>query len=209
DGDEPTDASEFAALDQDIEALLAALDDDSIDLLDILDATAAGAGPGGAADGGHGFVRLARIAEDVNPLAFEYGLGLASELPEIEGGAFLAGEEEAEAPAEIEPLPPGTITVSIQDFNSQNVTQVFLVGTTTNVPAGSIVTLVITDQAGNTVTTTATVDAEGNYQTEVDLSELVDGPISVEARVVDQIGETRTAEDDAVKDTFAEATITI
>ncbi|MCE8034434.1 retention module-containing protein, partial [Halomonas sp. MCCC 1A11057] len=40
DGDEPTDASEFAALDQDIEALLAALDDDSIDLLDILDATA-------------------------------------------------------------------------------------------------------------------------------------------------------------------------
>ncbi|MDX5433944.1 MAG: retention module-containing protein, partial [Halomonas sp.] len=52
DGNEPTDASEFAALDQDIEALLAALDDDSIDLLDILDATAAGAGPGGAADGG-------------------------------------------------------------------------------------------------------------------------------------------------------------
>ncbi|MCE8031288.1 retention module-containing protein [Halomonas daqingensis] len=100
DVDEVVDASEFAALDEDLEALLAALDDDSIDLLDVLDATAAGAGPGGAADGGHSFVRLARIAEDTNPLAFEYGLGLGSELPEIEGAAFTATlpEDEVIAP---------------------------------------------------------------------------------------------------------------
>ncbi|MGY6566031.1 MAG: retention module-containing protein [Halomonadaceae bacterium] len=96
DADEVVDASEFAALDEDLEALLAALDDDSIDLLDVLDATAAGAGPGGAADGGHSFVRLARIAEDTNPLAFEYGLGLGSELPEIEGAAFTAASPEDE-----------------------------------------------------------------------------------------------------------------
>ncbi|QTP59418.1 retention module-containing protein [Billgrantia antri] len=88
DGDEPADASEFAALDEDLEALLTALDDDSVDLLDVLDATAAGAGPGGGADGGHSFVRLARIAEDVNPLAFEFGLGQASDLPETEGAFF-------------------------------------------------------------------------------------------------------------------------
>ncbi|MCE8002281.1 BapA/Bap/LapF family large adhesin [Billgrantia ethanolica] len=96
DVDEVVDASEFAALDEDLEALLAALDDDSVDLLDVLDATAAGAGPGGAADGGHSFVRLARIAEDTNPLAFEYGLGLGSELPEIEGPAFTAVSPEDE-----------------------------------------------------------------------------------------------------------------
>jgi hypothetical protein len=204
------DASEFAALDRDLEALLAALDDDIIDLLDVLDATAAGAGPGGAADGGHSFVRLARIAEDVNPLAFEYGLGQASELPEIEGGATQSAQaEEGGVVGEDVLLPPGTITVSIGAFNSLNVTQVPLTGATTNVPAGSVVTLVITDQAGNTVTTTATVDAEGNYRTEVDLSELVDGPITVDARVVDQTGATQTAEDGADKDTFAEATITI
>ncbi|MGR4068002.1 retention module-containing protein [Billgrantia sp. C5P2] len=88
DADEAVDASEFAALDEDLEALLTALDDDSVDLLDILDATAAGAGPGGGADGGHSFVRLARIAEDVNPLAFEFGLGQENDLPEIEGAFF-------------------------------------------------------------------------------------------------------------------------
>lgn len=100
DNEEVVDVSEFAALDEDLEALLAALDDDSVDLLDVLDATAAGAGPGGAADGGHSFVRLARIAEDTNPLAFEYGLGLGSQLPEIEGAAFTATlpEDEVIAP---------------------------------------------------------------------------------------------------------------
>ncbi|MFQ3787610.1 BapA/Bap/LapF family large adhesin [Halomonas sp. A29] len=110
DADEAVDVSEFAALDEDLDALLAALDDDSIDLLDVLDATAAGAGPGGAADGGHSFVRLARIAEDVNPLAFEYGLGQANELPEIEGAAFLT----AEAVEEIAPT-AGSLDVGLSD----------------------------------------------------------------------------------------------
>ncbi|WP_422668238.1 retention module-containing protein, partial [Billgrantia lactosivorans] len=88
DADETADASEFAAMDEDLEALLTALDDDSVDLLEVLDATAAGAGPGGGADGGHSFVRLARIAENVDPLAYEYGLGQANDLPEVEGAFF-------------------------------------------------------------------------------------------------------------------------
>ena len=46
DGSQTVEASEFAALDRDLEAILAALDDDTIDLLDVLDATAAGAGIG-------------------------------------------------------------------------------------------------------------------------------------------------------------------
>src|SRR5690554_616522 len=87
DANEPADSSDFAALDEDLDALLAAIDEGEGDLLDMLDAPAAGPGAGGAGgdDGGHSFVRLARIAEEVNPLAFEYGLGMASELPEIEG----------------------------------------------------------------------------------------------------------------------------
>ncbi|QOR39134.1 retention module-containing protein [Billgrantia diversa] len=88
DANETADVSEFAALDEDLEALLTALDDDSVDLLDVLDATAAGAGPGGGADGGHTFVRLARIAENTDPLAFEFDLGQQSDLPEVEGAFF-------------------------------------------------------------------------------------------------------------------------
>src|SRR5690554_691690 len=87
--DGPLDGSEFAALDDDLEALLTAIDEGEGDLLDLLEAPAAGPGAGGggggAEGGGHNFVRLARIAEEVNPLAFEYGLGMAAELPEIEG----------------------------------------------------------------------------------------------------------------------------
>ncbi|WP_444677834.1 retention module-containing protein [Halomonas sp. E19] len=88
------DASDFAALDDDLEALLAALDDDTIDLLDILDATAAGAGGGGGADGGHSFVRLARVAEETDPLAFDYGLNDLGGAPEEEGGFFTLTEDE-------------------------------------------------------------------------------------------------------------------
>ncbi|RDB42053.1 Ig-like domain, partial [Halomonas sp. DQ26W] len=211
DADLPVDMGEFSALDEDLEALLAALEDDDVDLLDVLDATAAGAGPGGGADGGHTFVQLARIAENVDPLAFEFGEDEFEESPEIEGAGLLVAEaeEEPELITEPDPLPPGSITVSIDNINSENVTQVPITGTTSNVPVGSTITIVVTDQEGNTATTEATVNPDGSYQAEIDLTDLVDGPVSVDASVVDQAGETQTADDDAVKDTFAEASITI
>ncbi|MGQ4880054.1 retention module-containing protein, partial [Billgrantia sp. LNSP4103-1] len=104
DANEPADPSEFAALDEDLEALLSALDDEDTDLLDVLDATAAGAGPGGAADGGHTFVRLARIAEETDPLAFEYGMTDSSGLPEADGAAFLLVQEASPEPVRGEVL---------------------------------------------------------------------------------------------------------
>src|SRR5690554_2091641 len=67
--DGPLDGSEFAALDDDLKALLTAIDEGEGDLLDLLEAPAAGPGAGGgggAEGGGHNFVRLARIAEEVN-----------------------------------------------------------------------------------------------------------------------------------------------
>src|SRR5690554_6347137 len=173
--DGPLDGSEFAALDDDLEALLTAIDEGEGDLLDILEAPAEGPGAGGG--GGHNFVRLhtfvrlARIAEEVNPLAFEfnplafeYGLGQIStfDFPED------TPTPEEEAVLEPEPTPelPGTITVSIDNVNSQMVNQVPINGTTTNVPVGSTVTIVVSDQEGNTATTTATVQPDGSYQTE-------------------------------------------
>ncbi|SDM93075.1 hypothetical protein SAMN05192555_1291, partial [Franzmannia pantelleriensis] len=86
DADAPVDAADSEVMDADLEALLAAIDDDDVDLLDVLDATAAGAGGGAAADGGHGFVRLARITEGVDPLAFEFGTA--------QGGEFITAQGE-------------------------------------------------------------------------------------------------------------------
>ncbi|QTP59417.1 retention module-containing protein [Billgrantia antri] len=124
--DQPVDASDFAALDEDLQALLTALDDESIDLLDVLDATAAGAGPGGGADGGHSFVRLARIAEYVDPLAFNFGLNDLGGPPEEQGGAFLLTEaeevEEPQEPQEPVDIPPtaGRFDATLLDIETLN-----------------------------------------------------------------------------------------
>src|SRR5690554_1416899 len=74
-GEEAVAEDEASALDEDLEALLTAIDEGEGDLLAELDPTAAGAGPGGGAEGGHSFVMLARITEPLTPLSYEYGLG--------------------------------------------------------------------------------------------------------------------------------------
>src|SRR5690554_4626543 len=96
DAGEPAEPSEFSALDEDLEALLAAIDEGEGDLLDAQDATAAGAGPGGGADGGHSFVMLGRIAEDVNPLAFNFEGGQLAAIDFPEDVAELEAVEEEE-----------------------------------------------------------------------------------------------------------------
>src|SRR5690554_327391 len=136
DADEPLDGSEFAALDDDLEALLTAIDEGEGDLLDMLEAPAAGPGAGGsgggAEGGGHNFVRLARIAEEVNPLAFEYGLGMAAELPEIEGfsieviepsaGNFSAMLSDAELDSEAGSVFTGVLPFSFGNGTNGSVT---------------------------------------------------------------------------------------
>ncbi|MFO8046802.1 MAG: retention module-containing protein [Halomonas sp.] len=66
--------------DEEFEALLAALEDPEIDLLTVLDPAAAGAGAG-SEDGGHDFVRLPRIVENVEPLGYEFDQAGLAELP--------------------------------------------------------------------------------------------------------------------------------
>ncbi|MGP8288636.1 Ig-like domain-containing protein, partial [Halomonas sp. AOP7-C1-8] len=89
-----------------------------------------------------------------------------------------------------------TITVSLDDVNSDNVAAAPISGSTTGVEAGQTVTLVISD--GTTeVTVRADVDADGNYETTADLSTLNQGELSVTATVEDQAGNEATATDDA------------
>lgn len=206
DSSQPAEPSEFSALDEDLEALLAAIDEGEGDLLDALDATAAGAGPGGGADGGHSFVMLGRIAEDVNPLAFNFEGGQLAGIGFPEAEPELLAEEEV---AEPEELAPGSIGVTLVDVNSLNEGAVPVAGTTTNVPVGSTVSIVVTDALGNSATATAVTGADGSYSTEIDLSGLQDGDLRVEAVVTDQTGSPVDAGYDAVKDTTAEAMITI
>ncbi|SDK60319.1 retention module-containing protein, partial [Billgrantia gudaonensis] len=105
DAEQEVDESEFAAMDDDIDALLAAVEEEDGDLLEALDATAAGAGGGGADGGGHDFVRLARISEDVDPLAFTFA------------GANAGGPdfEDDVAPADVVPPSASATGIELQD----------------------------------------------------------------------------------------------
>ncbi|MDY7115089.1 retention module-containing protein, partial [Halomonas sp. SSL-5] len=96
-GEEAVAEEEASALDEDLEALLTAIDEGEGDLLAELDPTAAGAGPGGGAEGGHSFVMLARITEPLSPLSYAFGMGTldSGEFPE---DTFLAQAEEDSTP---------------------------------------------------------------------------------------------------------------
>ncbi|GGX90302.1 hypothetical protein GCM10007160_17190 [Litchfieldella qijiaojingensis] len=109
DAETPVDVAESSVLDEDLEALLVAIDEDDGDLLELLDATAAGAGGGGAEGGGHDFVRLARITESVDPLAFEFGSAQTAEFIDAEGdGLAAAVTDEQETTPEPTPNPTPT-----------------------------------------------------------------------------------------------------
>ncbi|WP_146142947.1 retention module-containing protein, partial [Halomonas sp. ND22Bw] len=93
--DQATASEEASAQDGDIAALLAAIDEGEGDLLEGLDATAAGgAGGAGGGDSGHGFVRLLRISENVSPLAFNYGANSLEGPNQVEFDPALVAEED-------------------------------------------------------------------------------------------------------------------
>lgn len=202
DADAPVEPDEASAQDEGIDALLAALDGEG-DLLDDLEATAAGGG-GGVEGGGHSFIQLARIVESVDPLAFAFDTergndvvneGRSSqEFPTDGTDAFTATLDTS-----------AEITVSLDDINSANVANALISGTTTGVEAGQVVTLVIRDANPDTddVEVSAAVEADGSYTTTADLSSLDDGSLSVTATVSDQAGNAATATQTAGLDTEA------
>src|SRR5690606_2830200 len=88
---------------------------------------------------------------------------------------------------------PGTVTVDLGDTTDP--TQVPISGTSTDVPPGSTITITVTDQDGNEVPATATVQPDGTYSVDTDLTGLVDGPLTVDAEGTDNNGNPVTDAD--------------
>ncbi|MDR5907813.1 retention module-containing protein, partial [Franzmannia qiaohouensis] len=176
----PVDVADSEVLDADLEALLAAIDDDEVDLLDVLDPTAAGAGGGAAADGGHGFVRLARITEGVDPLAFEFGSVQTTEFTTPEGEPAPVDELEADAALdepETEPEPEPTVSITNFEIGStNNSVSSLLNGTSTN---ATTVDVTLTGPNGAQTFTDIPVDEDGNWSLDLG-SDLPEGDYSVE-----------------------------
>ncbi|MGL4795085.1 MAG: retention module-containing protein, partial [Aeromonas jandaei] len=101
-------------------------------------------------------------------------------------------------------LVPPVITVSAPD--NTNDTTPTLTGTT-DAPAGSIVTLLVTDANGNQQTLTAIVNPNGTFTVDV-VTPLAEGSYTVTASVTDPAGNAGTATDNGSVDVTA-PTITV
>ena len=104
----------------------------------------------------------------------------------------------ASDPGSVDTLAP-VLTVIAPDNTTDNTPTIT---GTTDLPAGSLVTVVVTDSAGAQQTLTATVQAGGGYSVDV-ATPLADGPYTADASATDAAGNTATASDPGSVDTLA------
>ena len=98
----------------------------------------------------------------------------------------------------VDTVPP---VISLDALDSNNDTTPTISGTT-DLAAGESVTLSITDNAGNTQTVTATVDANGNFTVDVPAA-LAEGDYTVTATATDDAGNSASANATGTIDTTA------
>ncbi|MFQ2059209.1 retention module-containing protein, partial [Aeromonas veronii] len=152
---------------------------------------AGGGGVGGVAgaSGNGGFVTIDRTGSaTIAEATFDTTYNTNGEPP-----LGAAGEDE------VFDLTPPTISVVAPD--NTNDTTPTLTGTT-DAPAGSTVTLVVTDANGNQQTLTAIVTPNGTFTVDV-VTPLAEGAYTVTATVTDPAGNTGSATDDGSVDVTA------
>ncbi|WP_421294888.1 retention module-containing protein, partial [Aeromonas sp. 604282] len=152
---------------------------------------AGGGGVGGVAgaSGNGGFVTIDRTGSaTIAEATFDTTYNTNGEPP-----LGAAGEDE------VFDLTPPTISVVAPD--NTNDTTPTLTGTT-DAPAGSTVTLVVTDANGNQQTLTAIVTPNGTFTVDV-VTPLAEGSYTVTATVTDPAGNTGSASDDGSVDVTA------
>lgn len=147
----------------DIDALLAG----DGDILNALEETAAG-GAGGGGGGGATFVQLSRIAEDVEPLAFDY-------TPEVGSPQDIEGETIGQGSTQ-DPTTIDNFTVS-DGFPP-------VVSGETNLDPNTPITISVIDENGDSTLVEAQTDEDGNFNFSLP-DTLEDGNITVVVEVPD------------------------
>ncbi|WP_373741988.1 Ig-like domain-containing protein [Neisseria sp.] len=117
---------------------------------------------------------------------------LAALLPLGAAAAAVGGGDSDDAPTPV-------ITVNAPDSGNDNTP---IITGTTDVPADSVVTLIITDSNGAVQTVTTTVKNDGTFSVDVP-AELSEGTYSVDATVKNPAGKEATAKDFGSVDTVA------
>ncbi|MFZ6750822.1 retention module-containing protein, partial [Undibacterium sp. Ren11W] len=162
----------------------------------LLEETAAGLGGGEVGDG-NDFVQLDRIAEAVTPQSFFASSATTTSILPVERSAGLLANT-------IDTTPP-VLSVNAPDNTNDSTPTIFGVS---DLPVGSTITLVVTDNAGTSQTITATIQAGGIYSA-TPTTPLADGSYKVIASGRDAAGNLASSSDDGSVDTTATAAPTV
>ena len=146
------------------------------DILESLEATAAGLDGGAGTGGGSNFVRVDRINEDVDPVGFQFEQNNNNN-DDITSTEFSGTGEQAQ-----------DISLTLDPIGLTNDTTPTITGITSAIP-GSTVTFTVTDSEGNTQTLTAIVQDDGTFSADVP-NALADGDFTVDATVLEPTGNT-------------------
>ena len=146
------------------------------DILESLEATAAGLDGGAGTDGGSNFVRVDRINEEVDPVGFQFDQS-ANGNDDVTPVEFSGTGEQAQ-----------DISLTLDAIGLTSDTTPTLSGITSAIP-GSTVTLTVTDSEGNTQVVTAIVQDDGTFNVDVP-NALADGEFTVDATVLEPTGNT-------------------
>jgi len=146
------------------------------DILESLEATAAGLDGGASSDGGSNFVRVDRINEEVDPVGFQFDQN-ANSNNDVTPIEFSGTGEQAQ-----------DISLTLDAIGLTSDTTPTLSGITSAIP-GSTVTLTVTDSAGNIQVLTAIVQDDGTFSVDVP-NALADGEFTVDATVLEPTGNT-------------------
>ncbi|WP_370242905.1 Ig-like domain-containing protein, partial [Alteromonas abrolhosensis] len=146
------------------------------DILESLEATAAGLDGGAGSDGGSNFVRVDRINEEVDPVGFQFDQN-ANSNNDVTPIEFSGTGEQAQ-----------DISLTLDAIGLTSDTTPTLSGITSAIP-GSTVTLTVTDSAGNIQVLTAIVQDDGTFSVDVP-NALADGEFTVDATVLEPTGNT-------------------
>ncbi|MCF6144605.1 hypothetical protein PMAG_a1446 [Pseudoalteromonas mariniglutinosa NCIMB 1770] len=198
---DPTSTTEASSLTDNVSDFLNALESGG-DILDNLEATAAGGNAAAGSGGGTSFVELARIAESVDPNSLSFDDSF-----EASNDGIFAVRDTTDGV-----LPETALigSLALNELGLINNPQPVISGTSSNL-AGETVLITITDALDNVQTITVIVQPDGTF-TSPTIEPLPDGPIVVDVTVTGPDGEpvsdTITANIDTTAPLVSIATLT-
>jgi len=171
-----TEQDTTTAANSDVTDFLDALEGDG-DILDNLEATAAGGGGAAGSGGGNSFVQLTRISESVDPNSVAFD----SSLDQSNAEAFdLRDTSDGVVPDD------STASISLNELGITNSSQPTITGTSENL-IGETVNVTVTDVDGNSQVVSAVINPDGTF--EITLPDpIADGPVSVVVEATDPNG---------------------